>query len=99
MKVSYREAPSLNTDTTTMGIPNFGTITGRVFKMLKPAYCDRIAHAIREELVKSDPLGIIGLVGPIEMDLNSEGSFMSTKKTLEVTDMNGKTYSVTIEEK
>ena len=67
--------------------------------MLKPAYCDRIAHAIREELVKSDPLGIIGLVGPIEMDLNSEGSFMSTKKTIELCDMNGKDYIITIEEK
>ena len=89
----------MNTYTTTMGIPIFGTSIGRVFKMLKPAYCDRIAHAIREELVKSDPLGIIGLVGPIEWDLNAEGSFMSTKKTMEVTDMNGKTYTVTIEEK
>ena len=66
---------------------------------MKLAYCDRIAAAIREALVKSDPLGIIGPVGPIEWDLHpTEGYFLTPKKSMMVWDMNGKAYSVTIEE-
>ena len=68
------------------------------------AYCDKIAYVVRNALVQSHKLGLdeeqhIGLVGPIEMDLHpTEGYFQSTKKTLEVSDMNGKIYRVTIEE-
>jgi len=63
------------------------------------AYCDKIADSIRTALVKSDPTGIIGPVGPIEMDLHpTEGYFQSPKKTMKVWDMNGKAYVVTIEE-
>jgi hypothetical protein len=66
---------------------------------MKLAYCDRIAAAIREALVKSDPVGIIGPVGPIQSDLDPVGGwFVSPKKTMIVHDMNGKAYSVTIEE-
>ena len=66
---------------------------------MKLAYCDRIAAAIREALVKSDPVGIIGPVGPIKMDLHpTAGYFQSSKKTMTVWDMNGKAYSVTVEE-
>jgi len=66
---------------------------------MKLAYCDRIAAAIREALVKSDPVGIIGPVGPIKMDLHpTAGYFQSSKKTMMVWDMNGKAYSVTVEE-
>jgi hypothetical protein len=66
---------------------------------MKLAYCDRIAAAIREALVKSDPIGIIGPVGPIQSDLDPVGGwFVSPKKTMIVHDMNGKAYSVTIEE-
>ena len=68
-------------------------------KQMKLAYCDRIAAAIREALVKSDPTGIIGPVGPIKMDLDPVGGyFVSPKKTMLVWDMNGKAYSVTVEE-
>ena len=68
-------------------------------KQMKLAYCDRIAAAIREALVKSDPAGIIGPVGPIRMDLDPVGGyFVSPKKTMLVWDMNGKAYSVTVEE-
>ena len=69
------------------------------------AYCDKIAHVIRNSLLQSHKFGFdkenhIGLVGPIEMDLHNEkGYFVSTKKTIEVTDMNGKMYKITIEEK
>ena len=52
------------------------------------AYCDKIAHVIRNSLLQSHKFGFdkenhIGLVGPIEMDLhNEEGYFVSTKKTI-----------------
>jgi hypothetical protein len=67
--------------------------------MLKLAYCDKIADSIRKALIKSDPDGIIGPVGPIQMDLHpTEGYFISPKKMMTVHDMNGKAYVVTIEE-
>lgn len=63
------------------------------------AYCDKIADSIRKALIKSDPDGIIGLVDGIKMDLHPTlGYFMSTKKFINVSDMNGKWYKVTIEE-
>ena len=66
---------------------------------MKLAYCDKIADAIRKALIKSDPDGIIGPVGPIKMDLHPVGGyFVSPKKTMIVHDMNGKAYSVTVEE-
>ena len=66
---------------------------------MKLAYCDKIADSIRKALIKSDPDGIIGPVGPIKMDLHPTGGyFVSPKKTMMVWDMNGKAYSVTVEE-
>ena len=63
------------------------------------AYCDKIADSIRKAMICSDPDGIIGPVGPIKMDLHPVGGyFVSTKKTMMVWDMNGKAYSVTVEE-
>lgn len=63
------------------------------------AYCDKVMSVIRKSLLQFDPDGIIGLVGPVKMDLHPvEGYFQSTKKTLEVSDMNGKWYRVTVEE-
>jgi hypothetical protein len=66
---------------------------------MKLAYFDNIAYSIRTALNKSDPDGIIGPVGPIKMDLHPTGGyFVSPKKTMMVWDMNGKAYSVTVEE-
>lgn len=63
------------------------------------AYCDKIADVIRKALLKYDPDNIIGLVGGINYDLHPEGGyFVSTKKTIDLTDMNGKKYRVTVEE-
>lgn len=63
------------------------------------AYCDKVMSVIRKSLLQFDPDGIIGLVGPAKMDLHPEqGYLLSTKKTLEVSDMNGKWYRVTVEE-
>ena len=63
------------------------------------AYCDKIADTVRKSLLAYDEQGIIGLIGPIEMDLHpTKGYFKSTKKTIEMTDMNSKKYKITIEE-
>jgi len=63
------------------------------------AYCDHIASYIRQSLLKYDTDNPVGLVGAINMDLDPvEGYFVSTKKTLQVTDMHGKKYRITVEE-
>jgi hypothetical protein len=64
------------------------------------AYCDKIADTVRKSLLKYDPDGIICFVEPIKWDLHPEGGYMlSTKKTIEVMDSQGKKYLVTVEEK
>lgn len=63
------------------------------------AYCDRIASIIKDALNAPDPYGLIDKAGKINMDLHpTKGYFLSTKKTISVTDRNGKAYMVTIEE-
>ena len=63
------------------------------------AYCDKIADTIRKSLLAYDPQEIVALVGPIEWDLDPvRHHFVSTKKTIEVMDMNEKKYKVTVEE-
>jgi hypothetical protein len=67
--------------------------------MLKLAYCDKIADTIQKALKQPDPDGIVAAVGSINWDLHpTEGYFLSPKKTIIVHDMNGKAYSVTVEE-
>ena len=64
------------------------------------AYCDKIASVCRQSLLVYDPDNIIGFIGPIKTDLHpTDGYFQSTTKTIELTDMNGKEYVITIEEK
>jgi len=69
---------------------------------MKLAYCDKIADTIQKALkvaVALDADGIVADVGHIQMDLHPVGGyFVSPKKTMIVHDMNGKAYSVTIEE-
>jgi len=66
------------------------------------AYCDKIADTIQRSIkvaVALDTDKIIADVGNIKMDLHpTKGYFLSTKKTISVTDCNGKAYMVTIEE-
>ena len=65
------------------------------------AYCDYIADRIKKLLDREigDNDTLMQSTGPINMDLHpTEGYFMSTKKTMSVTDRNGKTYMVTVEE-
>jgi len=66
------------------------------------AYCDFIADRIRKGLLSSasdvfEPVKLID-IGRVKYDLGPNGEFASTKKTLNVVDMNGKSYIVTIEE-
>jgi hypothetical protein len=47
----------------------------------------------------SDNDTMMKATGPVNMDLHpTKGYFMSTKKTMGVTDINGKNYMITIEE-
>lgn len=64
-------------------------------------YCDFIADRIKKALMASmtdykEPVQIEG-VGKIQWDLDSSGSFRSTKKTIDVM-INGVGYRVTVEE-
>ena len=59
------------------------------------AYCDRIAHDIRNALRGS----WLETVSHVRYDLHPVGKYMlTTKKTIEVADTNGKRYRITVEE-
>jgi hypothetical protein len=64
---------------------------------MKLAYCDYIAHTILKPALIED--GFITEVGKVNMDLHEkEGYMLSTAKTIEVADDNGKQYRITVEE-
>jgi len=63
------------------------------------AYCDWIADQIKQHFTNDKAENLISKVGKIEWDLHpTEGYFVSTKKTIEVTDINNKGYRITVEE-
>ncbi len=62
------------------------------------AYCDYIVHRIHADLSKFDPERLIAKVDRPKWDLREDGSLGSTAKAVIVTDKNGKTYRVTVEE-
>jgi len=62
------------------------------------AFCDYIAHRIKETMNKPDSEKIIYGAGSVKFDLNAEGQFVSTKKHLFVIDRNRRTYKITVEE-
>lgn len=65
------------------------------------AYCDYIAHTIIKPGLDEDSSsfnGLINTVGRVKMDLHKEGWMQTTKKTIECTDNNGKSYRITVEE-
>jgi len=62
------------------------------------AYCDYIAWRIKKDLSEHDEKGIIETVGAIKWDLDANGAFRSTAKTMLVTDCFGKQYKITVEE-
>ena len=68
---------------------------------MKLAYCDYISNKIQESLREDSykEQSLIHYVDKINWDLHPEERyFVSTKKTIEVTDVNGKKYMVTVEE-
>ena len=65
------------------------------------AYCDyiasRIQSRIKGDILLDDPY--VSKVEHVKMDLHpTEGYLLSTKKTIEIIDKNGKKYRVTVEE-
>ena len=67
-------------------------------KVLKLAYCDYIATLIHQTLLSRDTEHLIDQVSRIQFDLGPYGEFCSTTKTIDVQDMFGKQYRVTIQE-
>jgi hypothetical protein len=62
-------------------------------------YCDYIADTISKTLVDdsaNDSTLILDSTKP-KMDLNGEGHYLSSKRTIKVMDTNGQSYKVTIE--
>ena len=62
------------------------------------AYCDYIAHTIVDNLKANDTERLLASVSRPQYDLTETGGFASTKKTIMVSDRNGKNYKVTVEE-
>ena len=62
------------------------------------AYCDYIAHTIVGNLKANDTERLLSSVSRPKYDLTESGAFASTKKTIEVKDLNGRKYRVTVEE-
>ena len=60
------------------------------------AYCDMIAHAIKDNIAKVTDGNITS--SGVDFDLAKEGYMQSTSKFLTLTDWNGKQYKVTVEE-
>jgi hypothetical protein len=67
---------------------------------IKLAYCDYIAHLIKKHLKDQDlrDKALIDTVGSIRFDLDQHGRMLSSKKQISVVDIQGKTYTITIEE-
>jgi hypothetical protein len=64
------------------------------------AFCDYIAFRAQKFLGEITQSGDTYLrdVSKVSFDLDENGSFVSTKKTMTVTDHSGKMYRVTVEE-
>jgi hypothetical protein len=67
-------------------------------KTMKLAYCDYIAHIIKKNLLSNDYEKLLDEVGGIQYDIGANGEFDSTTKTIDVLDMQGKSYRITIQE-
>ena len=63
-------------------------------------YCDFIADFIKKTRPSAKMYGedFTRDVGPVKLDLNVDGVFLSTKKTLDLVDNNGTKYRITVEE-
>ena len=63
----------------------------------KLAYCDYIAKTISTALKTQDIEHLIDSVGRIQYD-EMDSKLLSSKKTIMVSDVNGKEYRITVEE-
>jgi len=64
----------------------------------KLSYCDYIANIVQRSLLQFDQENLLDKVGRIKLDLDWDGVFKSTVKTIDIVDMQGKAYRVTIQE-
>jgi hypothetical protein len=66
------------------------------------AYCDyisfRISQALQRDVIDNGPYSRLSYAGNPKMDLHKDGYMLSTKKTMDVIDVNGKIYKITVEE-
>lgn len=62
------------------------------------SYCDYIANIVQKSLMQFDQENLLDKVGRIKLDLDLDGVFNSTVKTIDIVDMQGKAYRVTIQE-
>jgi len=69
-------------------------------KMKQPtlAYCDYIAFLIRENLMDLDKQHLLDEIGRVQFDIGMGDEFISTTKTIDVLDMQGKQYRITVQE-
>ena len=71
-----------------------------MYQNFNPVYCDYIAKvvqkAINKDLAQSGSL--ISGAGTIRFDLDADGAFVSTNKLINVADINGRLYEITIKE-
>ena len=85
---------------------NFQTMEDLVNKLFaqpafaRLAYCDYIAHLISKNLKAVDTTSekLLSSVSRPQYDVGEDGSFRSTKKTVNVEDRFGKKYRITVEE-
>jgi len=64
---------------------------------MKQAYCDYLAFLIRENLMTLDKRNLIDEVGKVQYDLGWDSELKTTLKTIDVLDMQGKQYRITIQ--
>jgi len=77
------------------------TIVNQFFDNLPKSYlvyCDYIAHTIVGNLKSNDTERLLASVSRPQYDLTESGAFASTKKTIMVSDRNGRNYKITVEE-
>lgn len=61
-------------------------------------YCDYIAHLTKKSLLSTDSMNLLSGVGDVKYDLDEHGAFVSTAKTIDLTDRNGTKYRITVQE-
>ena len=67
---------------------------------IKPVYTDLISEVIKVAINKHSllPESMLCGAGKINYDLSVTGSYLTTKKTINVADVNGRLYLITVEE-